>query len=137
MGQAGGRRRGVVVVVETLTRGQPRQPLEVAGKVVVRAATEVVTHGVHRRARSQVQVGVEERSDETGDGTEHPDEDADADAEPDECMVEQHPVPAVGREVLRVAGHGQRVVGLTRRRLDDEGKSHAIDLAAQETEDIV
>ena len=71
VGELGRRRGGVVVVVQALAGGDERQPLQVAGRVVVRAAAEVVADGVHRGRAAEVQVDVDERGQQADLPAEH------------------------------------------------------------------
>jgi hypothetical protein len=70
-----------------------------------------VADRVHRGVEHQVGDGVGHRGDSAGERAEQDDEQGDADAEPEEGPVEQDAVPAVGREVARVAPHLQLVPG--------------------------
>src|SRR2546423_7346911 len=45
------RRRGVVIVVQSLAAREPREPLQVGGGVLVRTLAEGVGHGVHCRVQ--------------------------------------------------------------------------------------
>ena len=102
----------VVVVVEALAGGEERQPLEVAGGVVVRAAAEVVADGVHGGAPTQVDVDVDE-------GGEQPDHRPNTTTRrrcrwpvrPTRGRTARRSQPS-SADVLRVAGHRDLVAGL-------------------------
>ena len=87
------RRRGVVVVVQALAGGDERQPLQVAGRVVVRPAAEVVADGVHRRRSAEVDVDVDERGEQADlPARTASTRIADAEAQPEEGVVVEQPV---------------------------------------------
>src|SRR5436305_4055425 len=98
-GEPGRRRCSVMVVVQALAQGDPRQPLVVAGEVLVGLATPGVPDGVDGGAQHQVGDGV----DGGGDQPQLPAQDEPADEvaarQADECVVEEHSVPGGSGDV--------------------------------------
>ena len=103
MRQAGGRRCGVMIVVQSLSGRQKSQPLQVASSVRVWPTAEVVTHTVDRRRRRQIQIGVDERRQQSGPRAENCNQDGDSYSQTDEGSIEEPPVPSIRRQVAGVS----------------------------------
>ncbi|MEY3093462.1 MAG: hypothetical protein RIU67_2245 [Actinomycetota bacterium] len=103
MGQLGGSRSRVVVVVQTLSGGEERQPLQVSGSIGVGPPAEVVSDPIHRRRSGDVQHGVSDGDDGTRERSEQEHENGDSDGQAQQRAVEEPPIPTIGREVACIA----------------------------------
>lgn len=93
----------MVVVVQTFTRGEERQPLQVARSIGVGATAEVVADSVHSRRTRDVEHGVPDGHDGARERTENHHEDRDSDTEAEKGSIEEPTIPTIGRKIARVA----------------------------------
>lgn len=86
-----------MVVVQTFTGGEERQPLQISRSIGVGATAEVMTDSVHGRRTRDVQHGVSACHDGAYERSESNHENRDTDCETEERSIEEPAVPAVGR----------------------------------------
>ena len=97
--ELGGRRRRVVVVVQTFAHGEEREPLEVRGGVVEGLAAEVWLTAFTAALSPRYMTAWKPAATRPDERAEHDHEERDADAEADEGWSKTYAVPTVPREV--------------------------------------